>query len=217
MKKTTAILIALLMGPSLSVFSQGNSPNNPDDQIARTTKLAQTISELKARINSNDAAMRAAAIEIALSNESPTVRGMALVAALSRFNAITPEIIIEKENPIAPGDLPNIAIQSIIWSKDNDMHSFEGTINLPPHGNVVRGKITDSLLEISFGKVKLEPTLFQRTNQRETAGSSNINSAVIIKPCVAHLRLNTSRNALEGDMTCESLPVKFRLRLGFLG
>ena len=210
MKKTTAILAALLMGPSLSVFSQGNSPGNPDDPIARTTRLAQTISDLTARINSDDAAIRAAAIEIALRNESPTVRGMALAAALNRFHTLTPEFIVERENPIEPGDLPNISIRDIRWSPP-DMHSFYGNIV----GNNAHGEVTHDQLSITFTGISVASNLYQRGRQIQP----NPPLPPPQKPtdCRVTLRLNDSRTSLEGNLQCNQVSRLFRIRLGFLG
>lgn len=215
MKKTTAIFVTLLMGPNLSVLSQENNPSSPDDPIARTTRLAKTISDLTARINSDDPAIRAAAIEIALSNESPSVRCMALAEALSRFNTLIPKIIVGRENPIEPGDLPNIAITIKKWSESR--RSFVGYIDLGGPSNIVNGQVSNDQLSIEFSAVKLSSRLLQNIRQ---AGMSNENPrqpAEILTKCNAHLEPNESRNALEGDMTCGKLPVRFHLRLGFLG
>lgn len=224
MKKRTAILVAaILMAMSLSACAEDNCKANSDGHCTKstedpnviTTNLARKISELTQRINSNDAAMRAAAIEIALCDESQTIRGIAIAAALSRFNSLTPEIIMEKESALEPGDLPNIVTNGIRWG--SDMHSFEGTIDLPPLGNTVRGQITGDLLAISFQRVKIATSLLQQRNKQGAANTDNTNSDGIITSCTAHLAPNSSRNALEGDMTCVKLPIKLRIRLGFLG
>ena len=198
------------MGPSLSVFSQGNSPSNPDDPIARTTRLAQTISDLTARINSDDAAIRAAAVEVALSNESPTVRGMALATALNRFHTLTPEFIVERENPIEPGDLPNISIRDIRWLPP-DMHSFVGNVV----GNGAHGEVTHDQLSITFRGIYIASKLFQKSSQIQPNPSSPPPQKQT--DCTVILKLNDSRTSLEGDLKCNQVSRQFRIRLGFLG
>ena len=204
----------MLIGPSLSICAENNCAKNStghcasstEDLNTRTTNLANKISELNQRIASNDQAMRTAAIEAALCDDSPTIRGTAMAAALSRFNTLTPQIIVGREDAIDSGNLPNISIADVKWSPD--MHSFTGHIVLDGLAGVT-GRVTDSRLEVTFSRVKIARELLKVANSNAPSEE--------VKTCRSHLEINSERNALEGPMSCEGTNIHFKLRLYFLG
>lgn len=222
MKKRVGAFVALLVTSYSSICAEAPCPsptgshcaqNCTVDQNVRALNLANQISELTDRIKSNNMSTRAAAIEVALCDPSPTVRGMAMAAALSRFATLTPEILIDAKKE--PGSLPNISIEGIRWS--DDAHSFEGHLDLGGPANSVKGQVTSDQLTISFQAVKLMTSLFPENNRGVAPSTNTPLPSEAVTSCVAHLRVNETRNALEGPMTCVKLPTRFSLRLSFLG
>lgn len=113
-------VLSLVALPSLAE----TTIQNPADLVKN---LRQHITEFQQMLQSDDPAVRAAAAEIALSDSSPSVRGMAMAVSLSRFSALTPEFILEGTSGPELRDLPNIAIVEMRWKPDG--RSFQGSLN----------------------------------------------------------------------------------------
>src|SRR5215831_15992257 len=98
------LLLIMLVAPSSAFGQQGG------DAAGRVTELSRHISEMRELLNTRDPAVRDAAIETALRDPSPAIRGLAIYYALRRYDRLPLGFALPAGSPIRREDLPSLVL-----------------------------------------------------------------------------------------------------------
>lgn len=116
----------LSVEPSYHICSDSTSTSSPARSVTdQVMEKARHLHDYLDLINNKDASVRLAAMESALGDADPTVRGVALASYLKRFEALTPEIVLDAASPVAQEDVPIVITYQLRWSADGT--SFTGS------------------------------------------------------------------------------------------
>jgi hypothetical protein len=101
------LFLAVLLLPQPVLAQQG------DDPAADITKLSRHIMEMRDLLNASDPAVRDAAIETALHDPSPAIRGMAIYYALRRYDSLPLGFALPTGSSIPRENLPSLTLAQI--------------------------------------------------------------------------------------------------------
>ena len=209
LKVTQVSAILCLLSPN-TMFAQ-NATSTPPPVRSLTDQVmekARHLHEYLDLINNKDASVRLAAMKSALSDLDPTVRGVALASYLKRFEALTPEIVLDAASAVAQEDVPIVVINRVSWSADGT--SFTG-YSSGCAAYPVRGQIAGGKLAISFDGVCLRPSLLAKN------ANANPGNGRQFEPdsCQLTLLLNEHHDLLEGPLHCAGMSEMLKVALPF--
>ena len=216
MKRLTGISIYLLAlaatFPSTNSRAQTSSAPGPSaadnitDQIMeKRHRLDQYLKLMK----DPNPATRLTAIQQALKDSDPVVRGTAMSAYLIRFNALTPEVNLEKGNMISPQDVPHLTLHDIKWADDGA--SAFGSYSGPCAGATARLQIAGGKLAIAYSGVCLRPVLLGID-----AGGDEVKARKeVLASCQAIFVPNSEDTSLDGSLRCVGMATPLPVQLPF--
>jgi len=168
---------------------------------------AKHVNEYLDLLHSKDEGVRQSAMRMALTDQSPVVRGMAVSAYLNRFNALTPEVVLDPGSQIGREDAPLLAMTNVKWSQDGK--SFTASMTVFCGGSrAIDGQVVGERLSLSFGGLCLSSNLVPSSPNRGQNAPR-----LTAHQCVITLILNEKQDALEGPLHCLSLPLTMKIRL----
>src|SRR5579872_3324694 len=106
------IVAVVLFAPTLVLAQQ------TDDAASKVTALARHISEMRDLLQTTDPAVRDAAIETALRDPSPAIRGMAIYYALRRYDHLPLDFALPAGSAIPATELPSLLLSRVEWTPD---------------------------------------------------------------------------------------------------
>ena len=106
------IIAVVIFAPMLALAQES------DDAAGRVTALARHISEMRDLLQTTDVTVRDAAIETALHDPSPAIRGMAIYYALRRYDHLPLDFALPAGSAIPATELPSLVLSRVEWSAD---------------------------------------------------------------------------------------------------
>ena len=102
------LIIAVALFAPMLAFAQ-----ETDDAASKVTALSRHISEMRDLLQTPDATVRDAAIETALHDPSPAVRGMAIYYALRRYDHVPLAFALPAGSAIEATELPSLVLAQV--------------------------------------------------------------------------------------------------------
>lgn len=204
-----AFLALLLTAPTMSVIAQDSTPSaGPDSITDQIMKRRRHLEEYLKLMKDPNPATRSAAIQQALKDSDPVVRGGAISAYLKRFNALTPEVSMDKITSIPPQELPRLAIENITWSDDGvSARGYVGSCG----NSDVRLQIAGGKVAVAYGSVCLRPSLIGI----DTGGDAAKSRREVPTACQLTLSINSDGTSLDGPLHCVGLETPLPVQLPF--
>jgi hypothetical protein len=188
------LLLIMLVAPSSAVGQQGG------DAAGRVTELSRHISEMRELLNTRDPAVRDAAIETALRDPSPAIRGLAIYYALRRYDRLPLGFALPAGSPIRREDLPSLVLERVQWSEDGRSLSARGALC---GGNATSGQVTGDRLRLQFTQICLSGEVTGVASNRPGVAPR----ATAYHGCETELAPTQGRDALVGTLRCPSLSI----------
>ncbi len=171
---------------------------------------ARRMHEYLNLMNDKDQAIRLAAVQSALKDPDPVARGMAISAYLKRFDALTPEVVLDSAGPVSPADVPRLAIVQIKWS--DDASSFVGSYPTTCGGYPdIHGQVAGGKLAINFTSVCIRASLLAKDASRDQ-GKADQNQP---DACQLTLAPNEQGDMLQGPLHCVGMSDVLTVQLPF--
>jgi len=207
------LMIAALMALGSSGYAQ-TSVGSPQASAGSITDLVMAkrrhLDEYLRLMKDSNPGTRMAALEQALKDNDPVVRGVALASFLKRFTAITPEVVLDKGSQIAQQDVPYLVIKDLSWSDDGT--SATGAYFSPCSSNPpARVQIAGGRIVIQYDGVCLRPALLGL----DTGGNDAKARAETLVACRLTLTPNADDTSLDGPLQCVGMPTQLSVQLPF--
>ena len=216
MKRLTGMSIYLLVlaatFPSTDSRAQTSSapgPSAADNITNQIMEKRHRLDQYLKLMKDPNPATRLTAIQQALKDSDPVVRGAAMSAYLTRFNALTPEVNLEKGDVISPQDVPRLTLQDIRWADDGA--SAIGVYSGPCTSRAARLQIAGGKLAIAYDGVCLRPVLLGIN----VGGDEVRAKKEVLIPCQAILVPNNEDTSLEGSLRCVGMATPLPVQLPF--
>jgi hypothetical protein len=171
---------------------------------------AQHFHDYLALLQNQDPAIQATALEMALNDPDPAVRGLAMSAYLKRFSALSPQVQLDADSPVAKKDIPRLSIVGANWSSDGA--SFAGYYSTTCSGPVgVRGQIAGGKLALSYDGVCIRPALISSASGSNPADADKQQ----LVACQVTLAPDASKTSLDGFLQCAGVDATLPVKLPF--
>jgi hypothetical protein len=193
------IIAVALLTPMLALAQE------TDDPASKVTALARHISEMRELLQTTDVTVRDAAIETALHEPSPAIRGMAIYYALRRYDHLPLEFALPAGSAIPETELPSLHLSQVQWSADGRSLKAFGA---PCAGGWVDGQVTGDHLRLHFQQICLSGALTGEDSNRP--GVTPPRTPYV---CETELSPTQARDALTGKLRCQGLPLTLPLML----
>jgi hypothetical protein len=203
MQRTSALAFVLAVLLAVPAAAQDAQPTLAE----RATAISRRMTEYLELFDSSDPTIRSAAFQMALADENPAIRGLALVQELRRFKQLIPEIVVPAGGRISVADIPSVELREMEWSEDG--RAFQGASHQRCGRTLASGVIAGERLALSYDGICIAPALLARPGQAVTPGEPSH------LPCQATLIVNKEGNALEGSLRCTGMPITLPMRLPF--
>ena len=194
------LLLAMLIVPSFAAAQQG------DDVAGKVTELSRRITEMRELLDARDPAIRDAAVETALHDASPAIRGLAIYFALRRYENLPLGFALAPGSSIQREKLPSLVLYKVRWSEDGRSLLGRGT---DCGGHVVNGQVTGDRLRLQFTQVCLSEELSGNISNRPGVAGRTI----AYHGCETELTPTQARDALTGTLRCPGLSLGLPLIL----
>lgn len=201
------IMLNLLIGNCIA-FAQTATSSTPasrslTEQIMEKSKRLHDYINL---INDKDAAIRLSALEAAVKDPDPVARGMALRAYLKRYDALTPEIVLDPGSSVGQEDVPRLAVVQVTWSDEGNF--FVGQLN---GCGGVRGQIAGGKLAINYDAICIRSSLLTK----DVSGNKGKGDQLQRDSCQLTMAPNEQGDILEGVLHCVGVSDVFKVQLPF--
>ena len=171
---------------------------------------ARRLHEFMDILKNKDPAVQLAAMQFALKDSDPVLRGMAISAYLKRFTALTPEVALGPDSQTPPEDVPRLSLINLTWSEDG--MSFSGYYSTTCSGIIgVRGQIAGGKLAITYDGVCLRPALLGV----DVAGDEKKAAQATLVACQLTLTPDVAGDSLDGPLHCVGMAANLPVRLPF--
>jgi hypothetical protein len=194
------LMLLMLIAPVHAVGQQGV------DTAGKVTELSRHVSEMRELLNTRDPAVRDAAVETALQDPSPAIRGMAIYYALRRYDRLPLGFALPAGSPIRREDLPSLVLGDVKWSEDGRSLSAVGA---ECGGNTTHGQVTGDRLRLQFVKICLSSDLSGAASSQPGAKPT----AIPYFGCETELTPTPGRDALTGALRCPGVSIALPLSL----
>ncbi len=193
------VIAIVLLAPALALAQE------PDDAASKVTALSRHISEMRDLLQTTDSAVRDAAIETALRDPSPAVRGMAIYYALRRYDHLPLAFALPAGSAIQATELPSLVLQRVEWTADGrSLAALSESCGLTR----VTGEVTSDRLRLQFQRICISDEVTGSVSTRPGAKPHPIPYA-----CETELAPTLARDALAGTLRCQGLSVTLPLTL----
>jgi len=193
------IIAVVIFAPMLALAQQ------TDDAASKVTAIARHISEMRDLLQTTDVTVRDAAIETALHDPSPAIRGMAIYYALRRYDHLPLDFALPAGSAIPATELPSLVLSRVEWSADGrSMKGYGG----PCRGGWVVGEVTGDRLRLHFQQICISSAVTGAVSNQPGA-----TPRAVPYGCDAELAPTQARDALTGMLRCQGLSVTLPLTL----
>jgi hypothetical protein len=194
------LIIAVALFVPMLAFAEES-----DDAASRVTALARHISEMRDLLQAPDATVRDAAIETALRDPSPAIRGMAIYYALRRYDHLPLAFAVPAGSAIEATELPSLDLGQVQWTPDGrSLKALGGACG----GYVVTGQVTGDRLRLHFAQICISGAV---------AGTLSNQPGATPRPipyvCDTELAPIQAGDALTGTLRCQGLHLTLPLTL----
>jgi len=194
------LIIAVALFVPILAFAQ-----ETDDAASKVTTLSRHISEMRDLLQTPDATVRDAAIETALHDPSPAVRGMAIYYALRRYDHLPLAFALLTGSAIEATELPSLVLGQVQWTADGrSLKAFGG----PCGGYIVTGQVTGDRLRLQFARICISSAVTGSLSNQPGATPQAIPYV-----CDTELAPTQARDALTGTLRCQGLHLTLPLTL----
>jgi hypothetical protein len=193
------LVAVVLLAPALALAQQ------PDDAASKVTALSRQISEMRDLLQTSDISVRDAAIETALHDPSPAIRGMAIYYALRRYDHLPLAFALPAGSAIQATELPSLALEGVVWTADGrSLKARGGSCG----GAWVAGEVTGDRLRLQFQRICISNEVTGSVSNRPGAAPRPIPYV-----CETELAPTQARDALVGALRCQGLSRTLSLTL----
>lgn len=202
------ILIALLVSPATILSgpanAQGTGSAAPMSITEQAAEASKRIDEYRELFKSPD--LRASALQLAMKDANPVVRGMALTEGLRPFQTLAPEFVLPPSGIVSAGDVPSLVIGQIKWAADGK--SFTAVYStLGCSSSVVTGQVSGGKVSISYPYLCLKPDW--------AIIKPGVNSNFAQAACQVIMAPSSEGDYLEGPLRCTGISKVLNVRLPF--
>jgi hypothetical protein len=194
------IIIAVGLFAPMLAYAQ-----ETDDAASKVTALARHISEMRDLLQTTDVTVRDAAIETALHDPSPAIRGMAIYYALRRYDHLPLDFALPAGSAVPATELPSLVLSRVEWSADGRSLKASGA---PCGGYVVTGQVTGDRLRLQFTRICISSSATGAVSNQPGAAPRAVPYV-----CDTELAPTQARDALTGMLRCQGLSMTLPLTL----
>ena len=180
-----------------------------DDFVASLAAPAAHYRAVKESIESRDVGIRTEALQKAMKDSDPAIRGLAISGYLTRFHDLTPEVVLETGGSLNPEDVPQMGLSRIVWSDDGKSGDGAQAVRCSGYYGV-HAQVSNGRLTLRYEGLCLPPGYNSKVGTT-TKDASKLTPA----PCTVILALTEHGGELSGPLRCLSISTMAKVTLQF--